>query len=82
MDKYFVNKLIEKHGNYRYIFMHEDQLRNELKNWCRQDLINWLEWNDTNGIYDDNQSLAEIGCVMTHEEGVEIMIKQIIQKNA
>lgn len=72
-------ELILKNGNYRYIFMNEEQLRTELKNWCRQDLINWLKWNDSNGIYDDNQSMAEIGCVMSYEEGVEIIIKQIIQ---
>lgn len=76
------HELIRKNGNYRYIFMNEEQLRNELKKWCRQDLINWLKWNDPNGIYDDNQSMAEIGCVMSYDEGVEIMIEQIIQKNA
>ena len=82
MDTYEISKLIEKHGNYRYIFMNEEALRTELKGWCRQDLINWLKWNDPKGIYDDTQSLAEIGCLMTYEEGVEIMIEQIIQKNA
>jgi hypothetical protein len=82
MNKYEKQELIKKHGNYRYIFMNEIQLRAELKNWCRQDLINWLTWNDPNGIYNDNQSLKEIGNILTYEEGQEIMIKQIIQKNA
>jgi|JI61114BRNA_FD_contig_51_655988_length_397_multi_2_in_0_out_0_2 hypothetical protein len=82
MDKYEISKLIEKHGNYRYIFMNEEELRTELKKWCRQDLICWLKWNDPNGIYEDNQSIKEIGCVMSYEVGVEIMIEQIIQKNA
>ncbi len=82
MDSYEIKKLIEKHGNYRYIFMKEEELRIELKNWCRQDLVNWLKWNDRNGIYDDEQSMAEIGSVMTFEEGVEIMMNQIFQKNA
>ncbi len=82
MDKYEISKLIEMHGNYRYIFMNEEELRTELKKWCRQDLICWLKWNDPNGIYEDNQSIKEIGCVMSYEVGVEIMIEQIIQKNA
>ncbi len=82
MDKYEISKLIEKHGNYRYIFMNEEELRTELKKWCRQDLICWLKWNDPNGIYEDNKSIKEIGCIMSYEVGVEIMIEQIIQKNA
>jgi hypothetical protein len=73
------HELIRKHGNYRYIFMKEEELRAELKKWTRQDLINWLKWNDPNGIYGDKQSLAEIGVVMTYEEGVEIMIKQVVE---
>jgi hypothetical protein len=82
MDKYEIDNLIKKNGNYKYIFMNEGQLRTELEKWNRQDLINWLKWNDPNGIYDDTQSLVEIGCLMTYEEGIEIMIEQIIQKNA
>jgi hypothetical protein len=62
--------------------MNEDELRDELKKWTRQDLINWLQWNDRNGVYDDEQSMAEIGQIMTFEEGVEIMVNQIIQKDA
>lgn len=81
MDKYEVKQYIDKHPNYRYVFMNEEELKIELKGWCRQDLINWLKWNDSNGIYDDEQSLAEIGCIMTYEEGVGIMINQIIQNN-
>lgn len=76
------NELIRKHGNYRYIFMNECELREELKTWTRKDLINWLQWNDRNGIYDDEQSMAEIGQIMTFEEGIEIMVNQIIQKDA
>jgi hypothetical protein len=73
-------ELIQKHGNYKYVFMGESELRDELKSWCKQDLINWLKWNDPNGVYDDKQSIREFGNVMTYDEGVEIMINQIIQK--
>jgi hypothetical protein len=80
---YIVEKyeLIKKNSNYRYFFMSEDELRNELKTWTRQDLINWLQWNDKNGIYDDKQSMKEMGQIMTYDEGVQIMINQIIQNN-
>lgn len=73
--------LIGKHSYYRYIYMTEPELRNELKKWCREDLIYWLKWNDPNGIYDDKQSLQELGNILTYEEGVEIMVRQIIQND-
>jgi hypothetical protein len=69
-------ELIAKNPNYRYTFMSEEELRNELKNWSRQNLINWLSWNDKNGIYRDEESFAELGAIMTYEEGVEIMVRQ------
>lgn len=72
-------ELIAKNPNYRYKFMGEEELRDKLKNWRRQDLINWLSWNDPNGIYREKDSLAEVGVIMTYEEGVEIMVRQAKQ---
>jgi len=43
----------------------------------RQDIVCWLAWNDPNGIYQDNQSLKELGNIMTRDEGIEIMLRQI-----
>lgn len=43
----------------------------------RADLIAWLCWNDPNGIYQDEQSLKELGNIITRDEGAEIMIRQI-----
>jgi hypothetical protein len=43
----------------------------------REDLIEWLSWNDPNGIYQDEQSLKELGNVMSREEGIEILLRQI-----
>lgn len=43
----------------------------------RGDIIEWLAWNDRNGIYNDEQSLKELGNVMSRDEGIEIMIRQI-----
>jgi hypothetical protein len=42
----------------------------------REDLIEWLNWNDPNGIYQDEQSLKELGNVMSREEGIEILLRQ------
>lgn len=43
----------------------------------RKDIIEWLSWNDHNGIYDDERSLKELGNIMSREQGIEIMIRQI-----
>lgn len=71
--------LIEKHSNYRITFLKENELRKELVKWSREDLILWLKWNDPNGIYDDKESLEELGNIMSYEEGIEIVVKQVIQ---
>ncbi|SOE20868.1 hypothetical protein SAMN06298216_1348 [Spirosomataceae bacterium TFI 002] len=71
--------MIYSHPNYRITFLNEKSLREELKNWCREDLILWLKWNDPNGIYNDEESMEELGNIMTYEEGVEIIVKQVIQ---
>lgn len=42
----------------------------------REDIIEWLMWNDPNGIYSDHQSLKEFGAVMHRKEGLEIMLRQ------
>ena len=43
----------------------------------RKDIIEWLSWNDHHGIYDDERSLKELGNIMSKEQGIEIMIRQI-----
>lgn len=42
----------------------------------REDIIEWLMWNDPNGIYSDEQSQKELGNIMSREEGLEIMQRQ------
>ncbi|MEO7214546.1 MAG: hypothetical protein ABIX36_17200 [Mucilaginibacter sp.] len=43
----------------------------------RYDIIEWLMWNDWNGVYGDGDSIREFGVKMTREEGLEIMPRQI-----
>lgn len=49
------------------------------RNLDRLEIIEWLEWNDRNGIYNDQQSLKELGNILSKEEGIEIMLRQIEQ---
>lgn len=60
-----------------YLDLPKDILIKEVNKLSREELIDWLCWNDPNGIYRDEDSLNELGNVMTVEEGREIMIRQL-----
>ncbi|MBE9465496.1 hypothetical protein ACFP1I_22330 [Dyadobacter subterraneus] len=45
----------------------------------REEIIDWLEWNDPNGVYRDEQSIAEFGTIVSKEEGIEIIKRQLGQ---
>lgn len=51
-----------------------------LKHTSREEIIDWLQWNDPNGVYADNASLAEFGNILSKEDGVEIMMRQVLQQ--
>ena len=53
-----------------------------LNSMTRGDMIEWLSWNDRNGIYEDEQSLKELGNIMTRDEALEIIIRQIEESRA
>lgn len=68
-----------KHPYYKIMLLKRSDLETELNSWSRLDLIEWLSWNDRNGVYRDKDSLREFGNVLSKEEAVEIITKQIIQ---
>ena len=68
-----------KDSRYRITELSERDLRFELQDWSRQDLISWLCWNDPNGVYADEDSLREFDNRMSKEEGIEIVVRQIVQ---
>ncbi|MBL0050942.1 MAG: hypothetical protein IPP29_05135 [Bacteroidetes bacterium] len=45
----------------------------------REEIIDWLKWNDPNGVYRDEQSIAEFGRPVTKPEAEEIMLRQILE---
>ena len=69
----------EKHRHPFYAIMElkGDVLSKELNSWSRLDLIEWLSWNDSNGVYRDEESLAELDNILSKEEAIKIMTKQI-----
>lgn len=57
--------------------LEEDKLLLLVNAMSREDIIEWLSWNDPNGIYRDEQSLKELGNKMTWEEGLEILLRKV-----
>lgn len=68
-----------KHPYYKLMELQGADLENELNSWSRIDLIEWLCWNDRNGVYRDEDSLQEMGNTVSKEEAMSIIIKQILE---
>lgn len=68
-----------RHPFYKIMELKGDDLLKELNSWSRLDLIEWLSWNDSNGVYKDEESLAEFDNILSKEEAIEIMTRQITQ---
>lgn len=67
----------KNHPYYKIAELPQEVLEKEILNWSREQVIDWLSWNDSNGVYTDEDSLGEFGKVMSIEEGREIMLRQI-----
>ena len=61
----------------RVVEISEGQLMMLVNGLTREDIIEWLIWNDPNGIYSDEQSFKEFGNIMSKEEGLEIFHRQV-----
>lgn len=65
---------------YEIMDLSKNQLLVFLKHTSREEIINWLQWNDPNGIYSDKDSLAEFDNVLGKEEGIVIIKRQIFEE--
>ena len=64
---------------YEVMDLAEENLDMFLTHTPREEIIDWLQWNDPNGVYTDNASLSEFGNIVSKEEGIEIMKHQVLQ---
>lgn len=62
---------------YEIMDLKENELDSFLQHIPREEIIDWLQWNDPNGIYSDKDSLQEFDNVLEKREGIEIMKRQI-----
>jgi len=68
-----------RHPYYKIMELKGDELKNTLLQWSRTELIEWLSWNDHNGVYRDEQCLHEFGEIITKELAMEMMMNQITE---
>lgn len=80
MDLTSINHRRElRHPYYKLMKLETEALKKELSIWSRSEVIEWLCWNDRNGIYSDEDSMGEFGTVICREEAMEILIRQVIE---
>jgi hypothetical protein len=79
MDTYISESEKSRHPYYKIMELDSDKLQLELNSWSREDLIDWLCWNDRNGVYKDEESLQEFGNTVSKDEAIEIITRQIIE---
>jgi hypothetical protein len=79
MNTYINEEEKLKHPHYKLMELRGDKLQSELSSWSRIDLIEWLSWNDRNGVYKDEDSLWEFDNVLAKEEAIEIITRQIAE---
>lgn len=68
-----------RHPYYQVMELKGNELEKELDSWSRAEIIEWLSWNDQNGVYKDEDSLREFDNILSKEEGKEIMMRQILE---
>lgn len=64
---------------YEIMDLPEDGLNRFLKQTPREEIIDWLQWNDPNGVYRDEDSMREFENILSKEEGIEIIKRQILE---
>jgi hypothetical protein len=63
---------------YDLMELSDDELGKFLSLTSRYEIIRWLQWNDSNGVYLDHLSRKEYGEVLKKEEAIEIVKRQIL----
>jgi hypothetical protein len=79
MNQYISEDEKLRHPYYKLMELSGDKLQSELNSWPREGLIQWLSWNDRNGVYKDEESLQEFGNTVSKEEAIRIITKQITE---
>lgn len=79
MNTYLTEKEKRNHPYYQIMDLKGEELNKKLNSWSRLELIDWLSWNDRNGVYTDEDSLREFGNILTKVAAVEIITQMITE---
>lgn len=79
MDTYLSEQEKRSHPYYRIMEQKGEALKEKLNTWSRAELIDWLCWNDRNGVYTDEDSLREFGNILSKERAIEIITEMIYE---
>ncbi|WP_254410976.1 hypothetical protein [Dyadobacter diqingensis] len=63
---------------YEIMDLSHANLHSFLQLCSREEIIDWLRWNDPNGIYTDSLSMAEFDNIVSKKEGIEIIKRQLL----
>ena len=63
---------------YDIMNMRGRSLQNALRQMSREQMIEWLQWNDHNGTYSDQDNINEYGVPISREQAQEMMMNQIL----
>lgn len=77
MNTYLSEKEKLNHPYYRIMELKGEELSAKLHSWSRLELIEWLCWNDRNGVYTDEDSFREFGETLTKERAIGIITDMI-----
>jgi hypothetical protein len=83
MNKFDLKKFLSENKltSFERVNTLDESMRNvtkeDLKTMSREDLIAWLQWNDRNGVYSDEDSELEGRDPVSREEALEIALRQI-----
>ena len=78
LDAYY-EKIKVASWRYRIMDLKGTDLINELNSMSREMIIEWLQWNNQCGNYEDSLCLKENGRTLSKEEALEIMFRQITE---
>ena len=80
MDNIFVNESLKlRHPYYKVMELKGEELILKINSLSRNEIIDWLFWNDRNGVYRDDDSIREFGNKLKIKEAREIMLRQITE---
>jgi hypothetical protein len=83
MNKFDLKKFLSENKltSFERVNTLDESMRNvtkeDLKTMSREELIAWLQWNDRNGVYSDEDSELEGRDPVSREEALEIALRQI-----